>query len=71
MSGLASSIRHGKSELHISGKFYPYIDALSLVMIWDYRLYNDAYVQGADAMIPYYPNMDEERLNRHELSIVL
>ncbi|KAL8785590.1 MAG: hypothetical protein Q9195_008576 [Heterodermia aff. obscurata] len=36
-----------------------------------FRLYNDAYVQGADAMIPYYPNMDEERLNRHELAIVL
>ncbi len=35
------------------------------------RLYNDAYVQAADAMIPYYPNMDEDRLNRHELSIVL
>ncbi|KAG7005881.1 hypothetical protein G7Y79_00017g042630 [Physcia stellaris] len=36
-----------------------------------FRLYNDAYVQGADAMIPYYPNMDEERLNRHELAIIL
>lgn len=36
-----------------------------------FRLYNDAYVQGADAMIPYYPNMDEEKLNRHELAIVL
>lgn len=36
-----------------------------------FRLYNNAYVQSADSMIPYYPNMDEERLNRHELAIVL
>ena len=36
-----------------------------------WRLYNDAYVQSADAMVPYYPNLDEERLQRHELSIIL
>lgn len=36
-----------------------------------WRLYNDAYVQGADGMVPYYPNMDEEGLNRHELGIVI
>ncbi len=36
-----------------------------------WRLYNDAYVQGADGMVPYYPNMDEERLARSELAIVL
>ncbi|MCJ1389311.1 hypothetical protein MMC18_002167 [Xylographa bjoerkii] len=36
-----------------------------------FRIYNDTYVQAADAMVPYYPNMDEERLNRHELGIVL
>ena len=36
-----------------------------------WRVYNNAYVQGADSMIPYYPNMDEERLQRHELMIVL
>lgn len=36
-----------------------------------WRLYNDAYVQGADGMVPYYPNMDEEGLNRHELAIVI
>lgn len=35
------------------------------------RIYNDAYVQGADGMIPYYPNLDEEHLLRHELGIVL
>ncbi|KAI9749769.1 MAG: hypothetical protein M1835_001493 [Candelina submexicana] len=36
-----------------------------------WRLYNDAYVQGADAMVPFYPNLDEEKLNRHELAIVI
>ncbi|KAL8943745.1 MAG: hypothetical protein Q9216_000851 [Gyalolechia sp. 2 TL-2023] len=36
-----------------------------------FRIYNDAYVQGADGMIPYYPNLDEEHLQRHELGIVL
>ncbi|KAI9753640.1 MAG: plasma membrane calcium [Chaenotheca gracillima] len=36
-----------------------------------WRLYNDAYVQGADGMVPYYPNLDEENMARHELAIVL
>ncbi|KAF4928506.1 U2 snRNP component prp10 [Colletotrichum viniferum] len=36
-----------------------------------WRLYNDAYVQGADAMVPYYPNLDEEKVDRPELAIML
>ncbi|GAD96143.1 splicing factor 3B subunit 1, putative [Paecilomyces variotii No. 5] len=36
-----------------------------------WRLYNDAYVQGADAMVPYYPNLDDDGLARPELSIIL
>ncbi|PNY25746.1 Splicing factor 3B subunit 1 [Tolypocladium capitatum] len=36
-----------------------------------WRLYNDAYVQGADAMVPYYPNLSEETLDRSELAIML
>lgn len=36
-----------------------------------WRLYNDAYVQGADAMVPYYPNFEGEGLARHELAIVI
>lgn len=36
-----------------------------------WRLYNDAYVQGADAMIPYYPTLEEDGLGRTELGIVL
>ena len=36
-----------------------------------WRLYNDAYVQSADSMVPYYPNLDDEKLHRHELNIVL
>ena len=36
-----------------------------------WRLYNSAYVQSADGMVPYYPNLDEEPLLRHELAIVL
>ncbi|KAL1894643.1 U2 snRNP component prp10 [Ceratocystis pirilliformis] len=36
-----------------------------------WRLYNDAYVYGADAMVPYYPNLDDELLDRPELAIIL
>ena len=36
-----------------------------------WRLYNDAYVQGADAMVPYYPNLDEDNIDRPELAIIL
>jgi splicing factor 3B subunit 1 len=36
-----------------------------------WRLYNDAYVQAADAMVPYYPNLDEPRLARNELFIII
>ncbi|KXT05032.1 hypothetical protein AC578_10286 [Pseudocercospora eumusae] len=36
-----------------------------------WRLYNDAYVQSADAMVPYYPAFDDEKLKRHELMVVI
>lgn len=36
-----------------------------------WRLYNDAYVQSADAMVPYYPDLREEGIVRDELAIVL
>ncbi|KAH6898395.1 armadillo-type protein [Thelonectria olida] len=36
-----------------------------------WRLYNDAYVHSADAMVPYYPNLDEDKVDRPELAIVL
>jgi splicing factor 3B subunit 1 len=36
-----------------------------------WRIYNDAYVQSADAMVPYYPNLDDEALVRHELYIII
>ncbi|KAL2153888.1 hypothetical protein VTH82DRAFT_2564 [Thermothelomyces myriococcoides] len=36
-----------------------------------WRLYNDAYVWGADAMVPYYPNLTEEGIDRTELAVVL
>ncbi|KAL1969130.1 hypothetical protein VTN77DRAFT_384 [Rasamsonia byssochlamydoides] len=36
-----------------------------------WRLYNDAYVQGADAMVPYYPNLEEDGISRPELAIVI
>lgn len=35
-----------------------------------WRLYNDAYVHAADAMVPYYPNLDEESLTRFELMAI-
>jgi splicing factor 3B subunit 1 len=36
-----------------------------------WRLYNDAYVAGADAMVPYYPNLKDEGVARPELEILL
>lgn len=36
-----------------------------------WRLYNDAYVQSADAMVPYYPGLEEAGGRRHELGIVI
>ena len=36
-----------------------------------WRLYNDAYVLGADAMVPYYPPLEEERLGRGELMVMI
>lgn len=36
-----------------------------------WRLYNDAYVQGADAMVPYYPTLEEDGHDRAELAIML
>ncbi|KZF25912.1 splicing factor 3B subunit 1 [Xylona heveae TC161] len=36
-----------------------------------WRLYNDAYVQGADSMVPYYPTFDDDKLARHELGIII
>ena len=36
-----------------------------------WRLYNDAYVQSADAMVPYYPPLEEDVLKRPELMVVL
>ncbi|KAI1497347.1 armadillo-type protein [Biscogniauxia marginata] len=36
-----------------------------------WRLYNDAYVYQADALVPYYPNLSEEGIDRTELAIVL
>ncbi|KAK5134340.1 U2 snRNP component prp10 [Meristemomyces frigidus] len=36
-----------------------------------WRLYNDAYVQSADAMVPYYPPLEDDRLSRPELMVVL
>ncbi|KAJ5773881.1 Splicing factor 3B subunit 1 [Penicillium paradoxum] len=35
-----------------------------------WRLYNDAYVQSADSMIPYYPDMEGD-VDRPELSIIV
>ncbi|THW24243.1 ARM repeat-containing protein [Aureobasidium pullulans] len=35
-----------------------------------WRLYNDAYVHAADAMVPYYPNLDDETCDRFELMAI-
>ncbi|KAF2662955.1 ARM repeat-containing protein [Lophiostoma macrostomum CBS 122681] len=36
-----------------------------------WRIYNDAYVQSADAMIPAYPAFEDDVLRRHELEIFI
>ncbi|KAF1840029.1 ARM repeat-containing protein [Cucurbitaria berberidis CBS 394.84] len=36
-----------------------------------WRIYNDAYVQNADAMVPAYPTFEEEEVRRHELDIFI
>lgn len=36
-----------------------------------WRLYNDSYVQAADAMVPYYPNLEDDKIDRPELAIIL
>lgn len=36
-----------------------------------WRIYNDAYVMQADAMVPYYPNLSEDGIDRGELGIIL
>ncbi|KAL3479354.1 armadillo-type protein, partial [Aspergillus californicus] len=35
-----------------------------------WRLYNDAYVQSADAIVPYYPELEDDGLKRDELLIM-
>ncbi|KAK9449498.1 armadillo-type protein [Limtongia smithiae] len=34
-----------------------------------WRLYNSAYVQSADAMVPYYPEIDDKEYRRDELDV--
>ncbi|PWW79505.1 ARM repeat-containing protein [Tuber magnatum] len=36
-----------------------------------WRLHNNAYVQSADCLVPFYPNLDEDKLQRNDLMIVL
>ena len=36
-----------------------------------WRLFNDAYVYGADSIVPYYPDLKSEGVPRHELNIVI
>jgi len=36
-----------------------------------WNIHNNIYVQTADALIPYYPNLDDEKMDRPELAIVI
>ena len=36
-----------------------------------WRIYNDAYVQNADSIVPAYPTFEEEDVKRHELDIFI
>ena len=36
-----------------------------------WRLYNDCYVQSADAMVPYYPPLEDEKFERKELMVMI
>ncbi|KAK9467615.1 armadillo-type protein [Lipomyces arxii] len=48
-----------------SGLFHP----ARKVRVPYWRLYNSAYVQSADAMVPYYPQLDEPQYRREELDV--
>ncbi|EXJ88851.1 hypothetical protein A1O3_01915 [Capronia epimyces CBS 606.96] len=50
-----------------AGLFHP----ARKVRIPYWRLYNDAYVQSADSIVPYYPNMKDLGLPRDELYIMI
>ncbi|KAK7521763.1 armadillo-type protein [Phyllosticta citriasiana] len=50
-----------------SGLFHP----ARKVRVPYWRLYNDAYVHAADAMVPYFPDLGDPETERHELMIVL
>ncbi|RPA95211.1 ARM repeat-containing protein [Choiromyces venosus 120613-1] len=50
-----------------AGLFHP----ARKVRIPYWRLYNNAYVQSADCLVPFYPNLDEDKLQRNDLMIVL
>lgn len=50
----------------LSGLFHP----ARKVRTPYWRIYNNAYVQSADAMIPYYPALEEVG-KRHELMLVI
>lgn len=36
-----------------------------------WRIYNDAYIQSADAIVPAYPPFEDDNLRRHELEIFI
>lgn len=36
-----------------------------------WKIYRSTYVQVADAMVPYYPNLDDEKMHRPELAIFI
>ncbi|KAF2099907.1 splicing factor 3B subunit 1 [Rhizodiscina lignyota] len=36
-----------------------------------WKLYNDAYVQNADSLVPYYPDLDDESTKRNELFMMI
>lgn len=36
-----------------------------------WRIYNSAYTQSADSMVPFYPDLDDDKMVRHELAIVI
>lgn len=66
--GINMAIGPGLTMNYIwSGLFHP----ARKVRVPYFRIYNEIYVLQSDAIIPYYPKLDDERIDRPELSIVI
>ncbi|CCU76090.1 U2 snRNP component prp10, partial [Blumeria hordei DH14] len=66
--GINMSIGPGLTMNYVwAGLFHP----ARKVRVPYFRIYNEIYVLQSDAMVPYYPTLDDEKIDRPELAIVI